>query len=65
MTEQDSEANEALWTWFKALDAATEAAQARIKATLASNRADVARSAERGETESGSQPMGRGLFLTS
>ena len=65
MTEQDLEADEVLWTWFKALDAATEAAQARIKATLASNRADVVRSAEYGGTESGSQRMGRGLFLTS
>jgi hypothetical protein len=65
MIERDLEADEALWTWFKALDAATEAAQAKIKATLASNRADVAGSAERVETESGSQPMGRGLFLMS
>ena len=65
MTEQDLKADEVLWSWFKALDAATEEAQARIKATLASNRADVARSAEHGGTESGSQRMGRGLFLTS
>ena len=40
MTKQDSEEYEDLWTWFKALDAATDAARARIHATLASNRAD-------------------------
>ncbi len=38
MTKQDLERYEARLTWVKALDAATEAAQARIQATLASNR---------------------------
>ncbi len=47
MTEKESEEYEALWTWFKALDAATDAAQVRIRATLASNRAEGARSAAR------------------
>ncbi len=47
MTEQDSEEYEDLWTWFKALDAATDAARARIHATLASNRADGPTSATR------------------
>ena len=46
MTQLESEEYEALWTWFKSLDASTEAAQARINATLGSRRgADVARSA--------------------
>ncbi len=40
MTEQDTEEYEDLWTWFKALDAATDAARARIHATLATNRAE-------------------------
>ncbi len=62
MTEQDLEADEALLTWFKALDAATEAAQARIKATLTSDRADVARSAGHGGRESGSQSMAAACF---
>lgn len=47
MTKQDSEEYEDLWTWFKALDAATDAARARIHATLASNRADGPTSAAR------------------
>ena len=52
MTEQDLEEYEDLWAWFKALDAATDAARARIHATLASNRADGATSAElRGEEQ--------------
>ncbi len=38
MTEHDLEEYEARLLWFKALDAATEAALARILATLASNR---------------------------
>ena len=37
MTEHDLEEYEARLLWFKALDAATEAALARILATLASN----------------------------
>ena len=51
MTKQESEQYEALLTWAKALDAAAEAAQARISATLASKRADVReeRKAGRGE----------------
>ena len=72
MTEQDTEEYEDLWTWFKALDAATDAARARIHATLASNRADGPTSATRKlvppswrGTGSGSRRMGRGLFVTS
>ncbi len=38
MTKQDLEAYEARLSWVKALDAATEAAQARIQATLVSHR---------------------------
>lgn len=45
MTKQESAEYEALWTWFKALDAATDAAHERIHATLPSNRAEGARSA--------------------
>jgi hypothetical protein len=66
MTQQQSEEYESIWSWFNALDAATDAADARvIPAPLASNRADVARSAGRGGTESGSQPKDGGLFQTS
>ncbi len=38
MTGQDLEEYQALLTWVKALDAATEATLAMIQATLASNR---------------------------
>lgn len=43
MTKQEAEQYEALLSWARALDAATEAAQARIKAMLASGPADVRR----------------------
>ncbi len=51
MTKQEAEQYEALLIWVKALDVATEAAQARIKATLTSSSADVReeRKAGRGE----------------
>ena len=41
MTEQEAEQYKALLIWAKALDAAAEAAQARVNSNLASNR-DVA-----------------------
>ena len=37
MTKRNVDEYEGLWTWFKEHDAATDAAQARIRATLASN----------------------------
>jgi hypothetical protein len=45
MTEREE--YEALWAWFKALDASTETARANIGAALASNRAEDARSEAR------------------
>ncbi len=51
MTKQESEQCEALLTWAKALDAAAEAAQARINATLAPNRADVGEEPKSGRRE--------------
>ncbi len=51
MTKQESEQCKALLTWAKALDAAAEAAQARINATLAPNRADVREERKTGRGE--------------
>ncbi len=45
MTQQEPQEYEALWAWFKALDAATDAAHASIHARPASNRAEGAGSA--------------------
>ena len=47
MTEQESEEYQARLLWVKALDAATDAAEARIRATLASSWAEARRPAAR------------------
>ncbi|WP_170153032.1 hypothetical protein [Roseiarcus fermentans] len=41
MMKQASDERQALLIWARALDAAAEAAQAKIKATLAANRVEV------------------------